>query len=383
MAISGSLGPYIPRINTQQRDNRELQQAADSDRQNREAPVDDAGESGNSIATTEKFLNSIDEISSYIAQIRNRRDIEKRNEFFSDPGLDYVLDEEALEKIERLIPVVKGDAKGDARLLLMMARALFPDPSCLIAALRVLLRRMSLFTDEAETISDALETAEAESEAKPTKAGINIALKARLYGRKLRLSPASVRTAYRDFLQSDEHELTLYEKWVTFYGPERRYILIDFMEKALLTDIEASDPSCNDAEFGYLLNRMTQIKLIRSGDLTFINEIKKNSVASYYSVEETKWILFLISVLTDPDEIYEALRDVGGDLLTQADAREKASFIQSVYTCCQVTSGLIYSQPEFREKLIQNFQALISDATVLEKESVSLSVTVSQSRLKA
>ena len=381
MAISGPVGLYIPRAIIAQKENRELQQTGDSDRHNSEVQADDASDSA--VDLKNNFLNSLDEISSYIAQIRNRRDIEKRNDFFSDPGLDYVLDEEAHEKIEHLTRIVKSEAKGDARLLLSHARAFFEDPSCLIMALRVLLRRMSLFRAEAETISDALEEAEEESEAKTTKAGINIALKARLYGRKLRLSPASVRTAYRDFLQSEEHELSLYEKWVVFYGPERRHILIDFMEKALLTDIEASDPSCNDAEFGYLINRLSQIKLIRSVDLSFINKIKENSVARQYSDEENKWILFLILVLTDPDEVYKALKDVGGITFAAADARGKALFIQSVYTCCQVINGSVYSQPEFRETLLQNLQALISDATLLESGSVSLSLAVDKNRLKA
>ncbi|MDR7343712.1 type III secretion protein W [Pantoea alhagi] len=318
------------------------------------------------IATAEKFLNSVDEMTAFITQIRNRRDLEKRADFFTDVGLDYVLDEQAHEKIDALIPLLKNEAKNNPGILLHYAREAFPDDSCLIAALRVLLRIRKFILDEVETISLALELAEEQAEPKPTKAGINIALKARLYSKKLKMSPVSVRRAYRDFIQSEDPELVIYEKWLAFYGAERRHILIDFIEKAVLTDLEASDPSCNDAEFGYLLSRLSHIKLIRSGDIVFIEGVNANSVLAQWNQSVDKWLFFLLSAIYEPDEIYQSIEEVGGDHLLAATEKEKVEFLQSIFIALSKVPEAIFLEAADREKLLENLRILISDITLHE-----------------
>lgn len=313
------------------------------------------------IATADKFLNSVDEMTAFITQIRNRRDLEKRADFFTDIGLDYVLDDQAYEKINALIPLLKNEAKNNPGLLLHYAREAFPDDSCLIAALRVLLRIRKFILDEVEIISQALELAEEQAEPKPTKAGINIALKARLYSKKLKMSPVSVRRAYRDFIQSDDPELMIYEKWLVFYGAERRHILIDFIEKAVLTDLEASDPSCNDAEFGYLLSRLSHIKLIRSGDIVFIEGVNSNAVLTQWHQPVDRWLLFLLSAIYEPDEIYQSIKEVGGAHLLAATEKEKVEFIQSIFIALSKVPEAIFLDAADREKLLENLRILISD----------------------
>lgn len=320
------------------------------------------------IATAEKFLNSVDEMTAFITQIRNRRDLEKRADFFTDIGLDYILDEQAQEKIDALIPLLKNEAKNNPGILLHYAREAFPDDSCLIAALRVLLRMRKFILDEVKTISLALELAEEQAEPKPTKAGINIALKARLYSKKLKMSPVSVRRAYRDFLQSEDPELVIYEKWLAFYGAERRHILIDFIEKAVLTDLEASDPSCNDAEFGYLLSRLSHIKLIRSGDIVFIEGVNANSVLAQWNQSVDKWLFFLLSAIYEPDDIYQSVKEVGGNHLLAATEKEKVEFIQSIFIALSKVPEAIFLEAADREKLLENLRILISDITLYEVE---------------
>lgn len=318
------------------------------------------------IATAEKFLNSVDEMTAFITQIRNRRDLEKRADFFTDIGLDYVLDEHAQEKIDALIPLLKNEAKNNPGILLHYAREAFPDDSCLIAALRVLLRMRKFMLDEVDTITQALELAEEQAEPKPTKAGINIALKARLYSKKLKMSPVSVRRAYRDFIQSDDPELVIYEKWLAFYGAERRHILIDFIEKAVLTDLEASDPSCSDAEFGYLLSRLSHIKLIRSGDIVFIEGVNANSLLARWNQSVDKWLFFLLSAIYEPDDIYQSIKEVSGDYLLAATDKEKIEFIQSIFIVLAKVPEAIFLDAGDREKLLENLRILISDVTLHE-----------------
>lgn len=302
-----------------------------------------------------------EDMAAFIAQIRSRREIEKRGDFFSDFGLEYVLDEEANSKIETLIPILKSDAKNKAEILLQQSRNLFTDDSCLIAALRVLLRRRSLFVAETDIIYAALTDAEDQSKTKPTKAGINVALKARLYGQKLKMTPASVRIAYRDFIQSDDKELLIYEKWVSFYGPERRHVLVDFMEKALLTDIEASDPSCSIAEFGFLLRRLGQIKLIRSADALFIYGVMNNVLTRKFVNTEDKWLLFLMSSLQKPEEIYATLAEICNENIKNTP-KNISGFFQIILNKCQLLPEEIFTSALAKEQLLTNIISLVTEA---------------------
>lgn len=312
------------------------------------------------------LLDTVDELSALVTQIRNRRDMERRTALLTDSGTDVILDEDADEKLEALMRILRGEARGRPAFLLQQAQRRFADSSCLIAALRVLLKRCRAEPQAVEDVSEALAQAEDACEAKPTRAGLNVALKARIFGRKLRMTPASVRHAYRDFIQSDEHALTLYKRWLSSYGVDRRHVVIDFMESALLTDIDAYQPSCNLVEFGDLYGRLSQIKVIRTCDVNFVRLIRGESFIALLNKPEEAWLMFLMRTLDNPQAFYDGLQEVAGDFLHVASAAEISQLVQWLLTELKKMPLAIFCNQQDRDALLEIFLNLQQDVVVLK-----------------
>jgi|GEM_PF-3483494 len=312
------------------------------------------------------LLDTVDELSALVTQIRNRRDMERRTALLTDGGTDAILDGDAEEKLDALMQILRDEARGRPALLLQAAQRRFADSSCLIAALRALLKRCKAHPQDVEDVRQALAQAEEACEAKPTRAGLNVALKARIFGRKLRMTPASVRHAYRDFIQSDENALTLYQRWLSSYGTDRRHALIDFMEAALLTDMDACQPSCNIVEFGDLYGRLSQIKVIRTCDVNFVHLIKGKRFIALLNKPEEEWLLFLMHTLDNPQALYDGLQEVAGEFLRIASAAEVSQLLQWLLTEVKKMPPAIFHNQQDRDALLENLFNLQQDVVGLK-----------------
>jgi type III secretion protein W len=117
----------------------------------------------------------------------------------------------------------------------------------------------------------------AESNPKLVKAGMNVGIKAQLFAKKMAVTPWALRETYRQFLSSNEGEIIQYEQWVEQYGNGRRHLVAEFIETALLHDIQSHDPSCSRDEFGSLLNHVVTFKKLRFSDKAFMQVFLKGS----------------------------------------------------------------------------------------------------------
>ncbi len=97
--------------------------------------------------------------------------------------------------------------------------------------------------------------------------------------------------------QSESHEVEIYSDWIASYGYQRRLVVLDFIEGSLLTDIDANDASCSRLEFGQLLRRLTQLKMLRSADLLFVSTLLSYSFTKAFNAEESSWLLLMLSLL--------------------------------------------------------------------------------------
>ncbi|MFU9137579.1 type III secretion system gatekeeper subunit SctW [Erwinia tasmaniensis] len=317
-------------------------------------------------AMLQKFAQATDEMSAIMAQFRNRRDYDKKAGASGETVLDQVLEEDVTPKFDKLVKILKGSDGSNIENLLRQARAFFPDDSDLVLVLREMLRRKNLNEIVRKRLKNLLSKLEKEANPKRLKAGINVALKARLFGKKLMMSPALMRESYRDFLESDEGEIELYKKWISNYGVEKRGIVINFMEDALLADIDSADPSCSHIEFGYLLGRIGQIKLIRSCDIIFIKSIVNHISVGDFNREEGDWIYFMFGVLENPSHVSSLLMDILGDCLRFARKSDRAKLLQTIYTSCKRIPLEAFSEPENREVLLNTLE-IIADKTMLEE----------------
>ncbi|CAM3855055.1 type III secretion system gatekeeper subunit SctW [Serratia silvae] len=261
-------------------------------------------------ALLQRFADSTDEMSAVLAQFRNRRDLEKKTGAGAESSFDRVLDEDVHEKVDQILKAVKGTAGLNVNDLLRFVKSLFPDDSDLILVLREMLRRRNLDKVTKGKLEHLLQQAEQQADPKTLKAGINVALKARLFGKALDMSPGLMRESYRNFISSEQHEVLLYQDWVVSYGPEHRTIVVDFMESALISDIDALDPSCSLIEFGSLLSRIGQVKLLRSSDISFVKALMNSTLVKSLGTSERDWLFMMLGVLQSAELFEEYFKHI-------------------------------------------------------------------------
>lgn len=359
MALSvGGLSPSQSLARQEKLADKQPQQAGQSG-----AILDDGGrdlEELTPASLLQRFSDSVDEMSVLLAQFRNRRDFEKKVGSASDSSFEQVLDDDVLPKVYALLKIASGQEGASIEQLLKYVRSLFPDDSDLVLILRELLRRRDLDEVVKGRLKTMLKQVEQQANPRRLKAGINVALKARLFGKALDLSPAMARESYRDFLESEAHEVELYQDWIATYGAEQRVLVVDFMETSLLTDMDAQDPSCSQIEFGGLLQRLVQLKLIRSSDSVFLTSIFKNAYISAFNSSEKEWLLFMICVLQQPNEIKNLLEDLLKERIRLSKHRERGSILQTIYQACIRLPQELFLDPENIVSLTQEFERLIT-----------------------
>ncbi|WP_217591357.1 YopN/LcrE/InvE/MxiC type III secretion system gatekeeper [Burkholderia sp. GbtcB21] len=314
----------------------------------------------NPAAEVQRFVQSVDEMAAALTQFRNRRDYDKKLGHLAD-SFERVLDEEAQPKAQQIIQVAKAHGNS-AEELLRQARALFPDDSDLVLVLRELLRRRQMEEVVRKRLQALLEQVEDQVEPKSLKAGINCALKARLFGKALQLSPGLLRASYRQFLQSEAREVDVYADWIGSYGYQRRATVLDFMEGALLADINSQDASCSRLEFGYLLGRLGQLKLLRSSDAVFVGGLLANEKVCEFNGNEADWLLFLLSLLQSPQELDELLADVAGRSALLSRHSEHSLLLQALYRACKALSPVLFVDARWQDALLEELRHMANIA---------------------
>ncbi|MBG6245650.1 hypothetical protein CS369_14250 [Candidatus Symbiopectobacterium sp. 'North America'] len=210
--------------------------------------------------------------------------------------------------------------------------------------LRELLYRRNLDEIRRKRLKALLSQVEKEADPKRLKAGINVALKARLLGSTLKMTPTLLRESYRSFLANDDTDLMQYQTWISTYGVENRGILTTFMEDALLADIDAADPSCSHSEFFFLQERIKQIKRIRSSDILFVQGLLKNPlIRDVYEKEET-WLLLLFGMIEHSDDVDMLLSQIVGHHLRFAENKNRAVVLQMIYYYCKKLPHEVFFQ---------------------------------------
>lgn len=314
-----------------------------------------AAEDMSPAAREQNFNDAIDTMATLMGQFRSRRDFDKKSEEASSQ-FAQVLDDDGEGKARALIRIVKSSGLSTGELL-QQARSLFPDVSDLILVLRELLRQRQLDAIVRARLEAALKQAEQEASPRALKAGINVALKARLFGAKLALSAALLRASYRQFLESEAGEVAIYEEWIMAYGHGRRALVLEFLESALVADMLAQDPSCSRIEFGNLLGKLNQLKLLRSTESLFIAGLLADALVAAHNGSEADWLAFMLALLQSPHELDALLMDVVGASLLPASHTVRAAVLQSVRYACSVLPHTLMTE-EDAEQLRQRFDAL-------------------------
>ncbi|VVP32300.1 hypothetical protein PS865_04425 [Pseudomonas fluorescens] len=326
----------------------------------REAPTaaqETIEEEGTPAAAVQRFVDNSDEMSAALrSQFRRRTDFGSKFEGMSE-SFERVLEEDVIPRARHIIAIA-SEGNHSLEWLLQQARGLFPDDSDLVLVLRELLLRRGMAEATRERLQMMLQKVLEQAPAKRLKAGINVALKARMFGKALKMRAALMRDTYRSFLESEAGAAQSYEDWITLYGYQHRGSVLEFIETALLTDIDALDPSCSREEFGQLLKKLGDLKRLRSADAAFIQRLLRNELIVRHNDREPDWLVFLLGLLQYPDELQQMLMEVFGERLLLVEHRERGQLLQILRLMCLALPAELFFDDEALQRLAQQFTEL-------------------------
>lgn len=307
-------------------------------------------------AALQRYMQSSDEMSAALTQFRNRRNFEATVDVATG-GFEKVLDDDALPKAKQILALARLGERP-VEWLLQMARGMFPDDSDLVLVLRELLRQKQLDKPTRQRLEQMLQTVLEQAPPRRLKAGINCALKARLFGKTLGLRAALMRETYRSFLEADDGPVSCYEDWIALYGYQHRATVLAFIEAALLTDIDALDPSCSHSEFGQLLIKLTQLKRLRSADALFIKKLLADELIRRHERQESDLLVFLFGLLRYPDELDQLLHGTFGDTVLLVSHAERSIVLQVMRNACLNLPIELFPDEQALQRLAEHFTQL-------------------------
>lgn len=327
--------------------------------QDNQAPVkyDEPADDSIALAKAQQFVENSDEMAASLrSQFRRRGDFGNQFEGLSE-SFERVLEEDVAPKASQVQKLAQLPDRS-IEWLLAQARGLFPDDSDLVLVLRELLRARNLADAPRQRLETLLQQVLNQAAPKRLKAGINSALKAKMFGKALMLRASLMRDTYRSFLESDEGAAQSYEDWITLYGHQHRGSVLEFIEAALLTDIDAQDPSCSREEFGQLLKKLGELKRLRSADAIFIQRLLGDALVIKYNPREPDWLVFLLGLLKFPDELEEFLHGVFGDQFLRVEHCESGQLLQLLRLTCLSLPASLFDDEESLQRVAEQFTQL-------------------------
>lgn len=223
-----------------------------------------------------ELVGVADEMSMELEQMVRRRNNGDKRARGSNP-FDRILEDESEPKVDSLHMIARASDISKQQFL-EAARGMFPDASDFILVLRELIRRKRIARADTLMFEEMLAEVWEQNDKKMCQAGLNVGLKARLFSKKMRVSPKALRNTYREFLLSEDEQVFQYQQWIEEYGTGRRRQISEFIEVSLVHDIQSHDPSCSRQEFGDLLGQMVKIKKLTVADYAFLDVFLRHSV---------------------------------------------------------------------------------------------------------
>lgn len=282
--------------------------------------------------------------------------------------LDHVLDPKGPEKLAALRLQLGKLPSVDVATLRALLAALFPDPSDAVAVLRAL--RSSGELEEAAEILDELEQellGGSIAQGRTVRAGLNVALKARLHARLLAATPVQLRQSYREFLGAGE-PLDSYEEWIALYGFERRSGVVDFIEHAMAADMDALDPSCSRLEFGPLLQRVRQLTTLRSADQLLLACCWDASIMARIGVTQPALLSALFAMLRNGGSLQRMFDSVFAPFAVALGAVEKVRFVQNLRRFLRTVPHGLWQATGQHVQAMDEVDALLAAAVKQEQQ---------------
>ena len=297
-----------------------------------------------------------DDMAHLANQFRSPRQVNRKNSNYIG-NFDRVLEDDIPQKTKKIVELsIAKDLTIDD--LVTQTRTLFPDESDLYLVLKEIISRKNLTSKQIKRLEILQQELVKRTEPKILKAGINCALKARLFGAAIGLNAALLRQTYRRFLELDQMPLAVYQEWIASYGYKLRHTVLDFIEESLSTDIRSEDPSCSHIEFSYLLGNMIKLQILRTADREFILYLQSRKLAPPYLEEEAQWLMLLCNLVDKKSEKKEILKKLVSDLLLENYA-EQSTLLNSVFIAYKRLPESLFDVDYDKENIAMAFYDLL------------------------
>lgn len=318
----------------------------------------------------EEFSGTREEIADVLAQFARRLGDNRKARRSEDH--ERILDEQSDEKLDDLHQFMTA-SKVKSGELLREARRRFGDDSDLMLALRELRRRRRIEGEPVDALDEAIEELAREADPKMLKAGINVALKAKVFGKGMQLNPGLLRQLYRQFLLFEGSYLMIYESWIEEYGLKRRKRILEYTHAALTYDMQSLDPSCGGAaEFGPLLGMLGNVRALSSADEQFVARLLRNGMMCDAGMTEACAITMLLEALQRPLSVGSTLGELVAPLLAPLAFRQRSEFMQLVLRALAGVPITLFDDPEERHLLIAFVQEMLSMLYEQERKAARL-----------
>ncbi|MEI2260066.1 type III secretion system gatekeeper subunit SctW [Stenotrophomonas indicatrix] len=307
-----------------------------------------------------------DDLSGLVSSMRRARSRDDGTEALGGyTWMDHVLDEQGPQKVAQLRQQLREQGVPAPAILRSLIEQFFPDASDALAVLRSLIA-----DDELRELQGILGKLHEEMTlglgGKAARAGLNVALKARLQAARLKATPGQLRRSYQDFL-ADLDPLDTYELWIDLYGFERRAAVIDFVEQALAADMYGLDPSCSRLEFGRLLQAVRTLTALRSADQLLQLHCWSPPLMARLQVQQRQLLAALIAMVRSGG----GLQALFANLLTGAgvlmDSSEKVNFAQSIRRFLKALPHGLWADIGLQLQALAEVEALLDRALIQER----------------
>lgn len=331
---------------------------------------DSVGSQPQCLDAQSQLCNMQEEMSDVLAQFSRaqvRRVATRRSE-----DSERILDRDVDEKLDELNTVIET-SKPDARQLLGDTRQRFADVSDMLLALRELRRLRRVLGAPIDVIEEAIDELMAQADPKLLTAGVNVALKAKVFGRALSVDAGELRQLYRQLLLFEGTYLTIYESWIERFGVKRRRRILAFVQQALSYDMQALDPSCScAAEFGPLLALLGKIRRLNYADERFVLAVCQGKPAVDADQLESLALACLFSVLRLPESATECIARLLTPALGPLSARDRSYAIQCMLRAAASLPLAVFDASEDRHALIDAFKAMADAPFAAERRALRL-----------
>lgn len=308
-----------------------------------------------------------DDLSAVLTQFRRQTGFDKKSQRISEQ-FERILEDDAEPKVAKVFALLRSLGTSPEALL-AYARSLFPDDSDLVLVLRELLKKRGLEALHSEILEKALEQALMHADPQQCQAGINVGLKAKMYGARMEVSPKVLRAAYRDFLGSTENEVAQYEQWVEQFGLQKRSWVLAFFESALVFDIQAHDPSCAREEFGRLLHHTVKLKRVKSSESDFIDAFKGRDITTKAGLDEISLLSWWFDFVRRPFEFEASVSQAIGSSLLTFSMTDKAQLLQMLLASVRSIDEQLFFDPQSKQLMLDKILDWASDNYVREAQA--------------